>query len=59
MKQSVLHYDIRPVDVQDVKFQLQPEPTLRFTNSMGRATMAPSSSGSTESAGPRLWCRCR
>jgi hypothetical protein len=37
MKQSVLHYDIRHGDDQDVKFQLQPEPSLRFTNPMGRA----------------------
>jgi hypothetical protein len=37
MKQSVSHYDIRPGDDRDVKFQLQPEPALRFTNPMGRA----------------------
>jgi hypothetical protein len=37
MKQSVRDYDIRSDDDRDAKFQLQPEPTLRFTNPMGRA----------------------
>src|SRR3954447_23343126 len=37
MKESVRVYDIRPADDTEIRYRLQAEPVLRFTNPVGRS----------------------